>query len=154
MTPEAAAVRAEAFMDIQGRADKDKEEIDAYIKQVFEGGDVHKLPSGDSWYHNSLTEYAKNIVNAYRRSIGQPENPYAPWDHSRYRLFDVLLAKISEPIPWVPASKLSGMVMGSRVETYLDRMVLRRHGYDLEKELLHGKVHFRLVEWEESQDAA
>lgn len=137
--------------EISAQAAANMSLVQAYAKDVFNGGDPDKTPNDQAWYQDEneiLRQYAHRIVNAYRATQGLEPNPYHP-SFVQYKMFDRLLAARTENPEWgwVPAKVLSAIARGAQVETYLKRHKLKRAGWELEKASL-GKVHYRIVKAE------
>lgn len=131
----------DACFEVNRKAQDLKEQIAAYAQHLRLLGDPQKLPDGSSWYHNPIQDYAQEIVNVWRSGLGMVANPYHPANRA-YTLFDKLLDH------WVAGSELSRTMYGSRVTSYIRDHSLRAAGYELQKETMDGRVHYRIVKLE------
>lgn len=119
-----------------------------YIEHVAAGEDATTLPRKQSWYRHPLQPYAQQIVNALREDRGLPANPYSPGGVYAFKAFDMLVGE-KDNDGWIPAKRLSAFMRGHRVETILQNRHLKSKGWLLDKTMIRGKVHYRIVKYSE-----
>lgn len=126
---------------IQASADEKKADAEGYATHVFEGGDPTEIGTFlRKW--DGAKRYADEIANAYRETQGQWAIPYSPVSRTSWLLCDRLLAKLGQ---WISYSELRDVTGGQQVPPFLKSYALRDAGYALEKDVIDGKVHYRLV---------
>jgi len=144
LKPVAALMLGEVHAAVQRNAEETKRLCEEYAEHVWSGGDPVKLPGNKIWYMNPIGPYASLIVNSYRIAMRQITNPYHPAWQYQFRLFDALTQE-GRVNTWISNEKLKSATHGKRVEALLTVRDLERHAWQLEKQSIDGKVHYRLV---------
>jgi hypothetical protein len=143
LKPVAALMMGEIHAQIMREARETMRLCEKFAEQVWSGGSQTKLPEGH-WYMNPVGPYASLIVNSYRVAMRQITNPFHPGMNFQFRLFDALVQDGREGT-WISNEKLTPVTNGARVEALLRSRDLEKTEWQLEKQKIDGKVHFRMV---------
>jgi len=143
LKPVAALMMGEIHAQIQREARETMRLCEKFAEQVWSGGSQTKLPEGH-WYMNPVGPYASLIVNSYRIAMRQITNPFHPGMNYQFRLFDALTADGRVGL-WISNEQLTSVTNGARVEALLRSRDLEKTGWQLEKQKIDGKVHFKMV---------
>jgi hypothetical protein len=134
-------VVSDTIRDIRAHRDAKIADVRAYAKHVFGGGDPTDISDWDRQWEGAKG-YAGEIANAYREVKGLRTIPFSPTQGRHWRLFEYMVGHFGE---WIPVTTLHEYTGRSHPTTYLKGFQLRKHGYDIEKETLDGRVHYRIV---------